>query len=102
MNNKPNMYRVTYQVMEGDNYAGGWSDRIEDCKTLGEASQYRRIKSVKPIFIEIGDDVPDSVISKAREDEKRRVDIKRGKDEVLSAEARLRTAREVLNNLEGE
>ena len=55
MKYKPNGYRVTYQVMEGNNYAGGWGERIADIKELHEVSKFDDIISVHPMYIEVGD-----------------------------------------------
>lgn len=51
--NKPNMFKVTYRVMEGNNYAGGWGKRTVYLKDLGDCgSYYDKIESVIPIYIE--------------------------------------------------
>lgn len=55
MINKPNMYRVHFQVMEGDNRAGGWADRFADIENLADVTRFSRITKVVPIYIEISD-----------------------------------------------
>ena len=66
MDLKPNMYRVTYKVMEGNNYAGGWGTRTKDIEDLGDVCGIRNLVSVKPIFFhEFDEAVPESEIAKA-------------------------------------
>jgi len=52
MKNKPNMFRVRYMVMEGDNYAGGYVERKSDITDLDNLLNFNDIKSVTPIYIE--------------------------------------------------
>ena len=59
MKNKPNMYRVTNLVAEGNHYAGGWGERVKDVSTLEDATKFNKIQSVNEIFIEIGDEIGD-------------------------------------------
>lgn len=93
MNNKPNMYRVSYLVMEGDNYAGGWGERSADVKTLGDVKRFSNIQSVVPIFIETGFPVSDDVIQKAVDERRQQEREQRLIDDVSMAEEQLRLAK---------
>lgn len=94
MKNKPNMYRVNYLILEGDNYAGGWVKRSADVSDLGDVSHFNNVDSVMPIFVEIGDPVDDVMIQEAidarrqAEEEKRRR-VKVARLEKLLTEARV-------------
>jgi hypothetical protein len=93
MKNKPNMYRVTYLVAEGNHYAGGWGERVKDVSTLEDATKFNKIQSVNEIFIEIGDEIGEEELNKALD---RRVDSeneKAKKAEISRLEKRLAEAR---------
>ena len=97
MNNKPNMYRVNYQVMEGNNYAGGWGKRTKDVKELGEAGGFRNVTSVQPIYIEIGEAIADEVINRAAVDMANNIARNRKLLDVARAENKLAEAKAALN-----
>ncbi len=63
--NTPNMFRVSYQVSEGNNYAGGWSRRTVDIAELGDAINIPDIVEVYPGFIELFDVLDPAVVEKA-------------------------------------
>lgn len=98
MKSKPNMYRVNYRVMEGNNYAGGWGNRSADVESLADAGGFSEVQSVVPIFIEIGDPIADIEIQNAIN--ARKDDILKMKKErdLVSAEEQLRVARAAMNN----
>lgn len=49
---EPNMYRVDYRVMEGDNYAGGWGKRTTTVTDLGDCLHISNIDAVTPIYVQ--------------------------------------------------
>ena len=71
--NNPNMYQVTYQVMEGDNYAGGWVTKTAIVETLGDCERFKNVLSVKDCYyiLEIGDEIPHESVNAAMADRKR-------------------------------
>jgi hypothetical protein len=91
MKNKPNFFRVTYEVMEGDNYAGGWGERYADIKKLADAKRFDRIKKVVPIFIEVGDPLDIEVVNQAIDESKNLEKIKEKEREIKRLEKRLKT-----------
>lgn len=93
MENKPNMYRVSYLVMEGNNYAGGWGERSADVKTLGDVKRFSNVETVVPIFIEIGSPISDDVIQKAVDERRQQDRAQRSLDDVARAEEQLRFAK---------
>jgi len=93
MDNKPNMYRVSYLVMEGNHYAGGWGERSADVKTLGDVKRFSNIETVVPIFIEIGIPISDDVIQKAVDERRQQERAQRNLDDVARAEEQLRLAK---------
>ena len=56
MKNKPNMYKVVYRVMEGDNYAGGWGNRVDTVKSLSSLVDYENVTAVYPMYMEVSDE----------------------------------------------
>jgi len=94
---KPNMYRVKYKVMEGNNYAGGWGERISDIDKLSDVRKFNNIISIKPIFIyEFDDDVPQNEIDNAIDEfieEQERAELER---EIERAKKRLYKAERAL------
>ena len=95
MDNKPNMYRVNYLVMEGNNYAGGWGKRTADIKELGDAERFSNIESIVPMFIEMGDPVPSDVIYRAIDARKQENEHKRLKAIIETAEKHLAMCKEL-------
>ena len=94
--NKPNMHRVNYWVMEGDNYAGGWGERHADISALGEVAKFRNVESVVPIFIEVGEPLDDAVIQKAVNERRETERQQRKADDVRRAERQLQAAKAAL------
>lgn len=97
MKNQPNMYRVTYNVMEGDNYAGGWVTRTKDVKELGDLINFKNWSSVKPIYVEVGNPVAHHLIEQAVDNRKARNEHNRKVDAVNRAERELLKAKGDLN-----
>ena len=93
MKNKPNMYRVTYLVMEGDNYAGGWGERTKDVKELGDLINVSRIQTVRPVYIEIGDIIDLADIDKATKKRKSEIEKQERINDVKRAEEQLKKAK---------
>lgn len=91
--NKPNMYRVNYLVMEGDNYAGGWGKRHADISVLGDVAKYSNVESVVPIFTEAGEPLDDAVIQKAVDERREQERQQRKIDDVRRAEKQLQSAK---------
>ena len=92
MNNKPNMYRVNYLVMEGDHYAGGWGARSADVKTLGDVKRFSNVETVVPIFIEIGEPISDELIHKAVDERRQQEISQRILDDIAKAKEQLQRA----------
>ena len=92
MKNQPNMYRVNYQVMEGNNYAGGWGGRTADVESLGDVERFRNVKSVQPIYIELGDAMRIDIVEEAIAARKEMIDRNRKLGEVSRAKAELQRA----------
>lgn len=96
MENKPNMYRVTYLVMEGDNYAGGWGERNQDIQHLSQLVRFNKIKSVIPVFSEFGEPLSDEVINRAIEAQKIALEKERLVSRVEYAKYELTIAQQAL------
>lgn len=97
---QPNMYRVTYKVMEGDNYAGGWGTRTADVKSLDDIERFKHIESVVPIYkvVRVFDDQalsPQAIQAaieksrQAKEEAKRRREVELAEKRLEQAKARL-------------
>ena len=97
MKNKPNMYRVIYFVMEGNNYAGGWAERSTDVKTLGDVIRFSNVEDVLPIYIEIGTPVDELEIQKAVDERRQQDRQKKKRDDVREAQEQLRRAKAAFN-----
>lgn len=98
--NKPNQYLVTYQVMEGNNYAGGWVERTKYIKDLSKLTSFTRndILSVQPVYVEIFDALNDNTINAAINEAKKEEEKEKAEREVERAERRLKQAQDRLNN----
>ena len=98
MKNKPNMYRVHYRVMEGDNYAGGWGNRVGDVRSLRDVAVYDQVTAVYPMYMEVSKTaVPQEDIDKAIADDNETEKTKALLRDVAVAEKQLKKARAALN-----
>ena len=95
--NKPNMYRVTYSVMEGNNYAGGCGKRTADIVHLGDTIRFDHIESVCPIYIEQFADLPMPVVNLAIDTERASREQERKLLNIARAEEALKRAKEDAN-----
>ena len=71
----PNQFRVTYEVIEGDNYAGGWVTHTAYVNELGDVQRFQNIKTVEPVFMEVGEpltglEIKNAAIQRAKENDK--------------------------------
>ena len=57
MKNTPNMFRVHYLIMEGNNYAGGLVERTKDVESLGGAINIKNVQKIVPLYIEFGEPI---------------------------------------------
>jgi len=94
--NNPNMYRVNYRVMEGNNYAGGWGERHSDISELGDVIKFSNVDSVAPIFIEVGEPLDGAVIQKAIAERREQDEKSRKLEEVRRAERQLQAAKDAV------
>ena len=98
MKNTPNMYRVHYRVMEGDNYAGGWGNRIGDVRSLRDVAVYDQVTAVYPMYMEVSETaVPQEDIDKAIADANEMEETKALLRDVAVAERQLDEAKTALN-----
>ena len=94
MKNTPNMFRVHYLVMEGNNYAGGWGRRFKDVEQLGDIINISNIQEVVPIYIEAFDSLTkaecDQAVAErkeANEVESKQRAVQRAQDQLARANA---------------
>lgn len=99
---KPNCYHVIYRVMEGDNYAGGWSSpKTKTIQNLADIQNFGRcqILEVKPAFEfthQFTDAVPQAEIDQAIADKKQADEQARKERELKAAQERLAKAEAAL------
>ena len=97
MKNKPNMFRVRYKVMEGNNYAGGWGKRTADVKELGDTIGFQNIQSVTPIYVEEFKPLHHTEVQHAQNARRDEIERQEKKDAVTLAEAKLKKAKKELD-----
>ena len=99
MKNTPNRWRVHYQVMEGNNYAGGWGRRIADVFFLSEVREFSNVIAVYPAYVEVStepvaqEDI-DRAITEYNENEKGKALLR----DDAEAEEQLNRARKAMEN----
>ncbi len=97
LKNTPNMFRVSYQVTEGDSYAGRYIRRTVDIADLGDAINIPNIVEVYPGFVELFDVLDPAVVEKAIADRWEKTGKQEAIDAVKLAEQQLELAKQKLS-----